>query len=67
MPKLPGKAGSTSKEVVSLSVMAEDFDYMRDGLDCYEYAIGSVNHVLEQLGYPIQFDVKLLDDEEEDE
>lgn len=53
-----------SKEIVSLSVHSEDFDYMMDGMECYEFAIGSVNHVLEQLGYPIQFEVKLLDDEE---
>lgn len=39
---------------------------MRDGFECYEFAIGSVNHILEQLGYPIQFEV-VLDDGDEDE
>lgn len=56
-----------TKEVVTISVSEYDFDYMRDGLECYEFAIGSVNDVLKQLGYPIQFEVELLEDEEEDE
>lgn len=56
-----------NKETVTLKVDEYDFDYMRDGFECYEFAVGAVNEVLKQLGYQIQFEVELVSDEDEQE